>query len=58
MNIPGDPFRACVEAIVAGDDVTAVGLLDALPLLAQARAVNGATRQSPKHNFFVQILTT
>jgi hypothetical protein len=55
-NIQGDPFRACVEAIVAGDDVTAIGLLDALPLLAQARAGHGATRQSPKRNFFEQIL--
>jgi len=55
-NVQGDPFGACVEAIVAGDDVTAIGLLDALPLLAQARAVNGATRQSPKRNFFEQIL--
>jgi len=55
-NIQGDAFRACVEAIVAGDDGTAIGLLDALPLLAQARAVNGATRQSPKRNFFEQIL--
>jgi hypothetical protein len=55
-NIRSDAFRACVEAIVAGDDVTAIGLLDALPLLAQARAGQGATRQSPKHNFFEQIL--
>jgi ankyrin repeat protein len=55
-NIQGDPFRACVEAIVAGDDVTAIRLLDASPLLAQARAGHGATRQSPKRNFFKQIL--
>jgi hypothetical protein len=55
-NIQGDSFRVCVEAIVAGDDVTAIGLLDAWPLLAQARAGHGATRQSPKRNFFERIL--
>jgi ankyrin repeat protein len=54
-NIQGNPFGACVEAIVAGDGVTAVGLLDASPLLAQARAGQGATRQAPKQNFFEQI---
>jgi ankyrin repeat protein len=54
-NIPNDPFRACVEAIVAGDDVTAMVLLDALPLLVHESAGHGATRQSPKPNFFEQI---
>jgi ankyrin repeat protein len=55
-NTHGDPFRACVEAIVAGDDVATIRLLDASPLLAQARAGHGATRQAPKQNFFEQIL--
>jgi ankyrin repeat protein len=55
-NTQGNPFRACVEAIVAGDDVTAVRLLDASPLLAQARAGQGATRQAPKQNFFERIM--
>jgi ankyrin repeat protein len=55
-NIQDDPFRACVEAIVAGDDVTAIGLLNASPLLARARAGHGATRQAPKQNFFEPIL--
>jgi hypothetical protein len=55
-NTGGDQFRACVEAIVAGDDVAAVRLLDASPLLVQARAGHGATRQASKQNFFERIL--
>ena len=51
-----DPFRDFVEAIVAGDSVTAVRLLDASPLLAQARAARGATRQAAKQSFFDRIL--
>jgi Ankyrin repeats (3 copies) len=55
-NIQGDPFRICVEAIVAGDDETVMSLLDASPTLALARARQGATRQAPKHDFFARIM--
>jgi hypothetical protein len=55
-SIQGDPFRTCVEAIVAGDDATAIRLLNASPLLAHERAGHGATRQAPKQNFFERIL--
>lgn len=51
-----DPFRDLVEAIVAGDSVTAIGLLDASPLLAKERAAFGATRQSAGQSFFDRIL--
>ena len=55
-NIRVDPFRDFVEAIVSGDSVTAVRLLDASPLLAKERAAHGATRQAAKQNFFDRIL--
>ena len=55
-NIQVDPFRDFVESIVAGDSVTAVRFLDASPLLAQARAARGATRQASKQSFFDRIL--
>jgi ankyrin repeat protein len=55
-NIKVDPFRAFVEAIVSGDSVTAIALLDASPLLAQQHAGHGATRQAAKPNFFDRIL--
>lgn len=48
--------HSIVEAIVAGDDMTAIRLLDASPLLTKERAVYGATRQAPKQNFFDRIL--
>lgn len=54
-NTKHDPFRSCVDAIVAGDIVTTVRLLDASPSLAHARAGHGATRQAPKQNFFESI---
>jgi ankyrin repeat protein len=54
-NIKGYPFRTFVEAIVAGDDVTAIKLLDASPLLTKERAAYGATRQAAKRNFFDRI---
>ena len=34
-NIKSHPFTAFVEAIVAGDDMTAIRLLDASPLLTK-----------------------
>ena len=55
-NIQGDPFRGFVEAIVSGDNVTAIRLLDASPLLAKERAAHGATRQGAKQSFFDRIL--
>ena len=55
-NIQGDPFRDFVEAIVSGDNVTAIRLLDASPLLAKERAAHGATRQYAKQSFFDRIL--
>ena len=55
-SIPVDPFRQFVETIVAGDGATAIGLLDASPLLASQRAARGATRRGPKSNFFERIL--
>lgn len=55
-NLQDDSFRACVEAIVVGDDESAIELLDALPFLAKAHAGHGATRLSSKHHFFEQIL--
>ena len=48
----GDPFRGLVQVIVSGDCATAIRLLDASPQLAKERAAEGATRQSPKQNFF------
>lgn len=51
-----DPFRNFVEAIVSGDGITAIRLLDASPLLAQEHAARGATRQASKQNFFARIL--
>jgi hypothetical protein len=55
-NIQADRFRDFVEAIVSGDSVTAVRLLDASPLLAKERAAYGASRQAAKQNFFDRIL--
>jgi hypothetical protein len=54
-DIKADPFRQFVEAIVSGDSVTAIGLLDASPHLARERAARGAIRQAPKENFFDRI---
>jgi hypothetical protein len=51
-----DPFRVFVEAIVSGDSVTAIRMLDASPLLVQERAAHGATRQAAKQSFFHRIL--
>jgi hypothetical protein len=50
-----DSFRVLVGAIIAGDDERAVRMLDASPLLAQARAGGGATRQASKDNFYARI---
>jgi len=50
-----DPFRDLIKRIVSGDSATAVKLLDASPLLAKERAAHGATRQTPRQNFFDQI---
>jgi hypothetical protein len=55
-NIQVGPFRIFVGAIVSGDSVIAVRLLDASPLLARERAAHGATRQAAKRNFFDRIL--
>ena len=55
-NIQVEPFRDFVEAIVSGDSVTAIRLLDASPLLAKESAAHGATRQAAKRGFFDQIL--
>jgi ankyrin repeat protein len=55
-NIQVDPFRDFVEAVVSGDSVTAIRLLDASPLMAKERAAHGATRQAAKQNFFDRIL--
>jgi hypothetical protein len=55
-NIQGDPFRVFVEVTVSGDSVTAIRMLDASPLLVQARAARGATRQAAKQSFFDRIL--
>jgi hypothetical protein len=49
------PFTDFVEAIVSGDDATAIKLLDALPQLTKERAAQGATRQAPKQSFFDQV---
>ena len=54
-NIQGDSFKVCVEAIVAGDDLTALRLLDASPLLTKERAGHGAIRQTSKRHFFNRI---
>lgn len=51
-----DPFRGLVDVIVSGDDASAIGLLNASPQLARDRAVQGASRQAPKQNFFDRIL--
>ena len=55
-NIQVSPFRDFVEAIVSGDAVTAIRMLDASPLLANERAAHGATRHAAKQSFFDQIL--
>jgi hypothetical protein len=54
-HIQADPVRGLVEVIVSGDSATAIRLLEASPHLATARATEGATRQTPKQNFFDQI---
>ena len=54
-SIQGDPFRDFVEAIVSGDNGTAIGLLDASPPLANERAAYGATRRDAKQSFFDRI---
>jgi hypothetical protein len=45
-----------MEAIVSGAGATAIELLEASPQLARERAAQGATRQTPKRDFFDQIL--
>jgi ankyrin repeat protein len=55
-NIQVSPFRDVVEAIVSGDGVTVIRMLDASPHLAKERAAHGATRQAAKQNFFDRIL--
>ena len=54
-NIEDDAFTAFIVATVAGDDVTAIRLLDASPLLTKHRASSGATRQYSERNFFDRI---
>lgn len=54
-NIEGDPFATLVEAVVAGDDVNALRLLDSSPLMTKERAGSGATRQYAERNFFERI---
>ena len=55
-NIQVSPFRDVVEAIVSGDGVTVIRMLDASPHLAKECAAHGATRQAAKQNFFDRIL--
>lgn len=50
-----DSFRAFVEVVVSGDSEAAVRLLNASPNLAKEGAARGATRQTPKENFFDRI---
>jgi Ankyrin repeats (many copies) len=54
-NINDNPFTHLVEAIVAGDDLTAIRLLDASPQLTKERAGSAATRQYSERNFFDRI---
>jgi hypothetical protein len=54
-HIQADPFRGLVEVIVSGDSATAIRLLEASPRLARQSAAKGATRETPKQNFFEQI---
>ena len=54
-NVEGDAFAAFVRAVVAGDDLTAIRLLDISPLLTKQRAGSGATRQYSERNFFDRI---
>ncbi len=54
-HIQADPFRHLLEVIVSGDSTTAIRLLESAPRLARERAAQGATRQSPKQDFFDQI---
>lgn len=54
-NIQTAPFRGLMEAIVSGDEDTAIRLLEASPQLAKARATQGSTRQAPKQYFYDRI---
>jgi len=54
-DLTGVPFAAFVEAIAAGDELTAIGLLDASPRLTKERAGSGATRQYSERYFFDRI---
>src|SRR5436190_3240026 len=52
---PDNGLYDFVRVIVAGDTATAARLLDNAPMLAHARCVVGATRQSPNPYFFEAI---
>ena len=54
-NIQNGLFRSFVEAIVSGDSLAAIQMLDAVPQLAKECAALGAVRQAAKQNFFDQI---
>lgn len=54
-NINDNPFTHLVEAIVAGDDLTAIRLLDASPQLTKERPGFAATQQYSERNFFDRI---
>lgn len=54
-HIQVDPLRGLVEVIVSGDSATAIRLLEASPRLVRQSFANGATRETPKQNFFEQI---
>ena len=54
-SIRKDHFRILVEAIVSGDSVAAIRMLDTAPSLAMERAAHGAIRQAATQNFFHQI---
>jgi hypothetical protein len=49
------PLRSLIAFIVSADDAAALRALAISPSLAITRMTNGATRQSPKANFFEEI---
>lgn len=55
-RVTSEPFNTLVEAIVSGDSVTAVKLIDRSPQLVREHAAQGATRLASKQHFFQQIL--
>ena len=55
LAVTDSPLRSLSASIVNGDEAAALRALAISPALATARVAKGATRQSPKANFFEEI---